>query len=107
MAKTVQFTDESFPTAVLKESMPVLVNFCAVWSAPCRALGAELEQVATERDGRVRVGTLDIDQNPATPPDYAISAIPTLLLFKGGTVVATRIGPATKGEILRLIDPHL
>ncbi|MFD0884737.1 thioredoxin family protein [Streptosporangium algeriense] len=106
-AGTVQFTDASFPSAVLNSPKPVLVNFCAVWSGVCRALEPELEKVAAERDGRVVVGTLDIDQNPVTPRRYNVNTIPALLLFKNGTVVAKRVGPLTKNDVLRLIDPHL
>ncbi|MER7212798.1 thioredoxin domain-containing protein [Streptosporangium sp. NPDC000239] len=106
-AGTVQFTDASFTSAVLNSSKPVLVNFCAAWSSPCRALDPDLERVAAERNGRVVVGTLDIDENPVTPPRYRIRTIPSLLLFKNGSVVATRIGPVTKDDILRLIDPYL
>jgi thioredoxin 1 len=107
LAPTIQITDASFTRDVLNSQKPVLVNFCAEWSSVCRTLRPILEQVATERTGRVTVGTLDIDQNPVTPPRYDINAVPSLLLFKGGRVVATRIGPATKRDVLALIDPHL
>ncbi|MGW4791024.1 thioredoxin family protein [Nonomuraea sp. NPDC004297] len=107
MATVVDFTDATFPTAVLKAPLPVLVSFRAEWSAVCKALEQELAKVATERAGKVTVGRLDIDQNPATPPQYEVDAIPTLYLFKGGAIVASRIGPASKANVLALIDPHL
>lgn len=86
---------------------PVLAVFRAGWSAPCRALDPILADVAKEYSGRLTVTRLDIDQSPQTPPKYNVTAIPTLYVFKGGKIVATRIGPATKDNVVNLVKPHL
>lgn len=100
-------TDADFDEKVVQAQGPVLAVFRAEWSAVCRALDPVLADVAKEYADRVTVARLDIDQSPETPPKYDITAIPTLHVFKGGTIVATRIGPASKNNVVELITPHL
>ncbi|MFJ6804775.1 thioredoxin family protein [Streptomyces anulatus] len=95
----VHTSDASFDSDVLRSRVPVLVNFCAVWSAPCRQLETPLAEIAREYSGRLTVAWHDIDRHPDTHPRYGVTAIPTLHLFKNGQVTATRIGPATKANI--------
>ncbi|MFD9858754.1 thioredoxin family protein [Streptomyces alboflavus] len=103
----VNVTDADFETKVVKASGPVLAVFRAEWSAVCRALDPVLAEVAKEYTNRLTVARLDIDQSPQTPPKYNVTAIPTLYVFKGGKIVATRIGPSSKGDVVRLVTPHL
>ena len=85
----VQLSDSGFEKDVLKSSKPVLVDFWAPWCGPCRMLGPIVEEVAKEYAGKVVVGKMNTDENPDTASRYNISAIPTMLLFKGGQVVGS------------------
>ena len=98
--------DGNFDTEVLtaSKSQPVMVDFWAEWCRPCHMLAPTIEQLASELDGRVAVGKLNIDQNPATAARFGVQSIPTLLLFKDGTEVDRLIGVQPKQEILRRID---
>ncbi|MFF9349092.1 thioredoxin family protein [Streptomyces sp. NPDC014734] len=100
-------TDANFEAKVVRAPGPVLAVFRAEWSSVCRALDPVLADVAQEYENRLTVTRLDIDQSPQTPPKYNVNAIPTLHVFKGGTIVATRIGPSTKNDVVRLVTPHL
>jgi thioredoxin 1 len=85
-------SDADFEKEVLKSSEPVVVDFYAEWCAPCKAMAPALEQVATELKGKVKVVKLDVDQNPDTAQKYRIQAMPTLMVFKGGSVVNQKVG---------------
>jgi len=91
----VKVTDSTFEEFVKKGSL-VLVDFWAEWCGPCRMVGPALEKLAVEYAGRVAVGKLNVDENPATPMKYRVSAIPTLIFFKGGKVVDRMLGAAPK-----------
>ncbi|MFI2238655.1 thioredoxin family protein [Streptomyces chrestomyceticus] len=106
-ATVVDVTDADFETKVVKAAGPVLAVFRAEWSGVCRALDPILADVAKEYANRLTVARLDIDQSPQTPPKYHVTAIPTLYVFKGGTIVGTRIGPSTKNDVVRLVTSHL
>lgn len=85
-------TDADFEATVLKSSEPVLVDFFAEWCGPCKAMAPALEAVAAEMAGKVKVVKIDVDQNPGTTQAYKISAMPTLIMFKGGKEVNRNIG---------------
>lgn len=89
--KIIHLTDSSFESDVLKAEGPVLVDFWAEWCGPCKMIAPILDDVASEYEGRLTVAKLNIDENPATAPQYGIRGIPTLLLFKDGAVAATRL----------------
>ncbi|WP_180540951.1 thioredoxin [Nevskia soli] len=104
---TKDFTDAAFETDVLKSDVPVLVDFWAQWCGPCRQMTPTIDAVATEYDGRVKVGKLNVDEQGQTAMRYNIRSIPTLLLFKGGQVVEQRIGAMGKSDVQKMIDAHV
>ena len=96
MNKPQEFTDSNFQSEVLDSDQPVLVDFWAAWCGPCRAVGPTIEELAEQYDGSVKVGKLNIDENPKAPSSFRISSIPAVLLFKDGTVVETLVGVQPK-----------
>jgi thioredoxin 1 len=104
----VTITDTNFDTQVLKNDKPVLVDFWAVWCGPCQIQGPIVEDVAKSMDGKVVVGKLNVDENPEVSQKFGIMSIPTLMIFKGGTVVKQFIGVQSKetilGELNKLIN---
>jgi thioredoxin 1 len=107
-AEQVQtFSDGNFSKQVLESPAPVLVDFWAEWCAPCKRLGPTVDALATEYQGKVVVGKMDVDANPLTPEKYAIRGIPTLLLFKGGQVVETIVGLQQKDDLKKMLDRHV
>jgi thioredoxin 1 len=100
-------SDASFDLDVLKASSPVLVDYWAEWCGPCRAIAPLVEEIAKDYDGRLTVAKVNVDENQATPAKYGIRGIPTLMLFKNGTVVGTRVGQLKKPELVAFIDSNL
>ena len=96
MSKSHHFTDANFQSEVLDSEQPVLVDFWAAWCGPCRAVGPTIEELAEQYDGAVKVGKLNIDENPQIPSGFGIYSIPAVLLFKDGKVVETLVGVQTK-----------
>jgi thioredoxin 1 len=94
--KIAEVTDENFKTEILDSAQPALVDFWAAWCGPCRAIAPVVEELAAQYEGRVKIGKLNVDENPKTPGQYGIRAIPTLILFKGGTVAEQITGAVSK-----------
>ena len=103
----VYVSDASFEEEVLKASGPVLVDYWAEWCGPCKMIAPLLDEIATEYTGKIKVAKLNIDENPQTPPRYGIRGIPTLMLFKGGNVEATKVGAVSKSQLTAFIDSNL
>lgn len=92
MADVPVFTDDNFEAEVLQSDIPVVVDLWAEWCAPCRAIAPTIEALSAELAGKIKVGKLDITPNPATPQQYGVTAIPTILLFQNGEVVDRIVG---------------
>lgn len=108
MAGNVEvLTDANFKSAVLDSDKPVLVDFWAPWCGPCKMIAPTVEAVATDYAGKARVGKVNTDDNPQTATSYGISAIPTLLLFKGGQVVDKFVGVVNKDKLAASLNKQL
>jgi thioredoxin 1 len=105
--KIIQLSDDSFEADVINAAGPVLVDFWAEWCGPCKMIAPILHEVADEFDGKVTVGKLNVDENNETPPKYGIRGIPTLLLFKGGSVAATKVGALSKAQLLEFLNENI
>jgi thioredoxin 1 len=107
-ANVETFTDSDFKQKVLDATSPVLVDFWAEWCGPCRRLAPTIEELATEYQGKVIIGKLNVDENPEVAMGrFQIRGIPTLFLFKGGQVVEQVVGLADKHTLKKLIDKHV
>ena len=102
----LQLTDASFNNDVLKSEQPVLVDFWAEWCMPCRFVGPVVEAVAKDYTGRIKVGKVNVDDNPNIASQYGINSIPTLMLFKGGKMVDSVVGAVPKEQIVKMINKH-
>ncbi len=103
----LEFKDDEFDSQVINADTPTLVDFWADWCAPCKMMAPAVEQLASEYVGRLRVGKLNVDENPKTATRFGIRGIPTLLIFKGGDVVEQIVGVRSKKDLQKLIDQNL
>lgn len=105
--KILHITDAEFEEKILKAPEPVLVDYWAEWCGPCKMIAPILDEIASEYEGRLTVAKLNIDENPSTPQRYGVRGIPTLMIFKGGEVLATKVGALTKSQLTAFLDGNL
>jgi thioredoxin 1 len=103
----VEVTDSNFQSEILQSALPVLVDFWAIWCAPCRAIAPHVEALANEYAGKIRVGKCDIDANLQIPTQFEIRSIPTLLMFKDGKVVGQLVGAVPRAKIEEMVKKAL
>jgi thioredoxin 1 len=107
MSKPFELTDAGFSQDVERAKGVTLVDFWAAWCGPCRMIAPVVEQIATENDGKIRVGKLDVDHNQMTAAKYGVMSIPTLILFKDGRPVERVVGYLPKERLMARITPYL
>jgi thioredoxin 1 len=100
-------TDASFDADVLNSDTPVLVDYWAEWCGPCKMIAPILDETAKELDGKLQIAKLNVDENRDVPAKYGIRGIPTLMLFKGGQLAATKVGALSKAQLTAFLQPHL
>ncbi|MGE0756451.1 MAG: thioredoxin [Pirellulaceae bacterium] len=103
-ANVHEFNDNNFDNEVLASTEPVLVDFWAPWCGPCRQIAPMIDQLASENIGSIKVGKVNIDENPGTSGSYGVEAIPTLMIFKGGEVVNRFVGAQPKSRMQAALD---
>ena len=103
MADVLSVSDDSFEREVLQSDTPVLIDFWAPWCGPCRAIGPLVEDLAREYAGKLKVVKMNVDDNPRTPQQYGVRAIPNLLLIQGGQVKEQLLGAVPKAQLVRAI----
>ncbi|NVK75549.1 MAG: thioredoxin TrxA [Oceanospirillaceae bacterium] len=101
---TIQITDAQFAEEVLNSEIPVIVDFWAPWCGPCKMIAPVLEDVAVEYKDKIKVVKLNVDENQETAPKYNVRGIPTLLVVKGGEVVATKVGAVSKSQLIDFVN---
>ncbi len=102
-----QLTDASFDADVLKASTPVLVDYWAEWCGPCKMIAPILDEVASAYQGRLTVAKMNVDDNREVPAKFGIRGIPTLMVFKDGQLIATKVGALSKAQLTAFIDQQL
>jgi thioredoxin 1 len=108
MSDSIKFvTDATFETDVLKSDAPVLVDYWAEWCGPCKMIAPILDEVSRDYSGKLTIAKLNVDENQAVPAKYGIRGIPTLMLFKNGAIVGTKVGALSKSQLTAFIDSNL
>jgi thioredoxin 1 len=108
MSDSIKYvTDATFESDVLKSDAPVLVDYWAEWCGPCKMIGPILEEVSRDYSGKLTIAKLNVDENQSVPAKYGIRGIPTLMLFKNGAIVGTKVGALSKSQLTAFIDSNL
>jgi len=104
---TIKISDDSFEDEVINKGKPIIVDFWAEWCGPCKQIGPILEEISEEYKEKVRIGKLDVDENPEIASQYQIRGIPTMMLFNNGSLVDTKVGMSSKNDLIQWIDQHI
>ncbi|MFN3234472.1 MAG: thioredoxin TrxA [Gammaproteobacteria bacterium] len=107
MSTIAAVTDSTFENEVMNSKTPVLVDFWAEWCGPCKMLMPVIDEVSAEYAEKVKFLKINVDDNPETAPKFGVRGIPTLILFKDGQVLATKVGSMTKSQLVAFIDSHI
>jgi thioredoxin 1 len=107
LANAITITDDGFQSEVVESSIPVLVDFWAVWCGPCRMVAPIVDELAVEYEGRVKVGKVDVDSEQKIAADYGIRSIPTLLIFKNGELADQIVGAVPKKQLVEKLEAVL
>jgi thioredoxin 1 len=108
MSETIKtVSDATFEADVLKSTGPVLVDYWAEWCGPCKMVAPILDEVSKDYAGKLTIAKLNVDDNQAVPAKYGIRGIPTLMLFKDGAIVGTKVGALSKSQLTQFIEQHL
>lgn len=107
MAQEVTLTVDNFEEEVLKSPVPVLVDFWAEWCMPCKMIAPALAEMAQELDGKLRIGKVNVDDHGELAQQYSVVSIPTLLVFKDGSMVKQHVGAAPKPTLQKIVEPFI
>ena len=107
MSTISHINDDDFDNHVNNSSLPVLVDYWAEWCGPCKAIAPILDELAKDYEGKVNIAKLNIDNNQNTPAKYGIRGIPTLMLFKDGNVIDTKVGALSKSQLIAFLDSNI
>lgn len=100
----INVTDSNFEQEVLSSEMPVLLDYWAEWCGPCKMIAPILNDIADEYSGKIKIAKINIDENPGTPAKFGVRGIPTLMIFKSGSIEATKVGAMSKSQLSAFID---
>ena len=107
MMAELNFTNSNFKEEVLQSKEPVLVDFWATWCGPCRMMGPVVEELANDYAGKVKVGKVNVDEEPELAQEYGIMSIPTIIIFKEGKIVNQVVGARTKSDLEAILQDFI